>query len=176
MSLEQSNTELSAPLQQLQDEHVLLRAAMNRFYEISEDLEYEAGPAVRDLFSQLHEQVAAFAKILKAHSRREEEALFPLVSRHLKADDRTIETMEFEHEKAEQHLRDFLEEADRAGAAIAEGDAKSAAISAVQAHATLTQHFAKEEKMLFPLAQSLLQPAEVEELARLLQTKQEGEA
>lgn len=172
----QSQSALSSPLKQLQDEHVRLRAAMDRFYDLSEDLEYESGPAALSLFLQLHKQVASFARQLAAHSRREEEALFPLVARHLDANDRIIERMEFDHKKAERHLRNFLEEAARAGAAIAEYDAKAAAVSAVQAHATLTQHFAKEEKMLFPLAESVLLPAEKEELERLLRTKQRGGA
>jgi len=166
--MEEAYVALCAPLRQLQDEHVSLRANMERFNEITEDLECESGSDAVALFAALHGQVAAFAQALEVHSRREEQGLFPLMARRLGEEDRTIETMEFEHDKAEQHLRDFLAEAGQAGAAVTEDDAQSIAVYAVQAYATLTQHFAKEEKMLFPLAERLLSAEEKGELDRLL--------
>jgi len=161
---------LSAPLQQLQGEHVSLRIDMDQFYEITEEIEFESGPAVIELFKKLNERVSAFNDKLKAHSKREEIGLFPMMARRLGENDRTIESMEYEHEKAEQHLHDFLTEAAQAGHTINEIEAQTITVSAVQAHATLTQHFAKEEKMLFPLAEKILSIGEMEELERLLQT------
>ncbi|MDF2790692.1 MAG: hypothetical protein K0S80_3793, partial [Neobacillus sp.] len=117
----------------------------------------------------LYERVSAFNDKLKDHSKREEGALFPMITRHLGANDRTIEEMEAEHMKAEQHLEDFLTEAEKAGADIDEDAAGWITVYAVQALATLTQHFAKEEKMLFPLAENLLSVDEKEELERLFQ-------
>ena len=169
--MEASNTKLSAPLQQLMDEHVSLRADMDYFYEITEDIEFESGPAVVLLFAKLYERVSAFTYKLKAHSKREEEGLFPMMNLHLGENDRTIEVMEFEHEKAEQHLQDFLTEADKKGLSIDENAAQWIAVYAVQAHATLTQHFAKEEKVLFPLAENILSTEEKEELERLFQAR-----
>lgn len=165
--MEASNVVLSAPLQLLKDEHVSLRADMDLFYEVTEEIEFDSGPAVGQLFAKLHERISAFSDALKAHSKREEEGLFPIMTRRLGGDDRTIEVMEYEHEKAEQHLRDFLTEADQAGSTIDENDAQSITVYAVQAYATLTQHFAKEEKMLFPLAENILSADEKGELERL---------
>jgi len=105
---------------------------------------------------------------LTIHSRREEIGLFPMMNRHLEVGDKTIEVMEYEHEKAERHLQDFLTEAGQAGANITEDDAQSIALNAVQAHATLTQHFGKEEKMLFPMAEQILSADEKCQLDRLL--------
>jgi regulator of cell morphogenesis and NO signaling len=45
-TVETSNVVLSAPLQQLMDEHVALRKDMNHFYEITEEIESDSGPAV----------------------------------------------------------------------------------------------------------------------------------
>jgi hemerythrin-like domain-containing protein len=171
MTMEASNVVLSAPLQQLKNEHVSLRADMDLFYEITEEIEYDSGSDVIQMFRELYRHILAFTDKLLAHSRREEEGLFPMVSRHLGENDRTIETMEREHEKAEQHLDDFLSEADKAGSKISENDVQWIVVYAVQAHATLTQHFAKEEKMLFPLAENILSVAEKTELERLLLTK-----
>ncbi|MDR7000060.1 hemerythrin domain-containing protein [Neobacillus niacini] len=166
--MDASKVILSAPLQQLKDEHISLRADMDRIYEITEEIEYDSGLVVVQLFSKLYEQISAFNNKLKAHSKREEEGLFPMMARRLGENDRTIEVMEYEHAKAEQHLQDFLTEADRAGAAIDENDAQSITVYAVQALATLTQHFAKEEKMLFPLAENILSVEEKEVIERLI--------
>ncbi|WP_066255779.1 hemerythrin domain-containing protein [Neobacillus drentensis] len=161
-----SNVVLSAPLQQLMDEHVSLRKDMDLIYEITEDIEYDSGTSVIQLFAKLYEQVSVFNDKLKTHSKREEEGLFPMITRYLGANDRTIEEMESEHEKAEQHLEDFLTEAEQAGMDIDETAVEWITVYAVQAHATLTQHFAKEEKMLFPLAEKLLSVEEKAELER----------
>jgi regulator of cell morphogenesis and NO signaling len=167
--MEASNNKFSAAFQQLVDEHVSLRADMDSFYEISEEIEFESGSTVIQLFLTLHERVSAFTHKLKTHSQLEEEWLFPMMTRHLGENDRTIETMEFEHEKAEQHLQDFLTEAGQAGSTISENAAQWITVYAVQAHATLTQHFAKEEKVLFPLGENILSAEEKEELKRLFQ-------
>ncbi|WP_010677642.1 hemerythrin domain-containing protein [Bacillus timonensis] len=169
MLIENPNFELRAPLQQLKDEHKLLRADMDQFYGITEEIEFESGPKVIKLFSKLYEEVLAFDEKLKAHSKREEEALFPMMDHHLGENDRTIETMEFEHHKAERHLQDFLEEVAKVGETIDEYDAQMITVYVVQAYATLTQHFAKEETMLFPLAAKILSNEEMGELGRVFQ-------
>ncbi len=165
--MEVSKVVFSAPLQQLMDEHAELRADMALFYDITEEIAFDSGPDVIQLFANLYEQVSAFETKLKAHSRREEEGLFPMMNRHLAEDDGIIEVMEFEHEKAEEHLREFLIEAEKAGSAIDEDEVQWITVIAVQAHATLTQHFAKEEKALFPLVEDILSDDEKKELERL---------
>jgi hemerythrin-like domain-containing protein len=149
-------------------EHVKLRAEMEKFYEVVEEVQFQSGPEVTRLFTELNGMVSMFTEVLEAHSKREEEGLFPIMARRLGENDRTIETMEFEHEKAEKHLRDFLTEAERAGANLSEDEAQSIAVHAEQAYATLMQHFAKEEKNLFPLAETLLTGDEKDELERLM--------
>lgn len=166
--MEISNLKLCTPLQQLKDEHVSLRAEMDLFYEITEEIEIESGSTVVQLFAKLYELVSVFTIELKAHSKREEEALFPMMIRRLEKNDRTIDEMEEEHEKAEQHLADFLTEGSHAGTYLDEHNAQSITVYAVQAYATLTQHFAKEEKVLFPLAEKILSIDEKKELAQLL--------
>ena len=169
MMIEDPNVKLSPPLQQLKDEHKSLRADMDHFYEIAEEIEYESGTEVLELFSELYKRVLAFNRKLVAHSKREDEGLFPMMDLRLGEKDLTIETMEYEHRKAEQHLQDFFDEADQAGADMNEYDAQSITVYAVQAYATLTQHFAKEENMLFPLAERILSADEMDELEKLLQ-------
>lgn len=165
--MEVSNNGLRAPLQQLMDEHVSLRKDMDIFYEIIEEIDFETGSRVVNLFALLHQQITAFNSKLKHHSKREEEGLFPILARHISEQNRIIQEMETEHEKAEQHLLDFLSEAEKLGSAIDENVAQWISVFAFQAHATLIQHFAKEEKFLFPLAESLLSEDDIKELERL---------
>lgn len=167
--MEDSKVVLSAPLQRLMGEHVSLRADMDLFYDITEEIAFDSGTDVVQLFAKLYEQVSAFETKLKAHSRREEEGLFPMMSRRLKEDDGIIEVMEYEHKKAEKHLQEFLSEAEQAGSTIDEDDVQWITVIAVQAHATLQQHFAKEEKVLFPLAENILSVDEKRELEKLFE-------
>ncbi|MGN7402338.1 hemerythrin domain-containing protein [Cytobacillus praedii] len=169
--MEASNFILSAPLQQLKDEHVSLREEMNHFYEITEEIEFDSGPVVIQEFTRLYERIQDFNSKLKAHSKKEDDWLFPMMARHLGENDKIIEVMEFEHEKAEQHLREFLTEAEQAGPAIDEDEAQAIAVYAVQAYATLIQHFDREEKVLFPLAEEILSAGEKGELGRRFQTR-----
>jgi hemerythrin-like domain-containing protein len=164
--MEASNVILSAPLQQLKDEHVSLREEMNHFYEITEEIEFESGPVVIQEFARLYERIQDFNSKLKAHSTKEDDWLFPMMASRLGENDKTIEVMEFEHEKAEQHLREFLTEAEQAGSTIDEDEAQAISVYAVQAYATLIQHFDREEKVLFPLAEEILSAREKEELER----------
>ncbi|NMD70930.1 hypothetical protein HHO41_11555 [Bacillus sp. DNRA2] len=168
--MEFSKDGFSAPLQQLMNEHVSLRKDMEIFYEIIEEIDFETGPSIVNLFTLLHQQITAFNYKLKQHSKREEQGLFPILARHLGDHNRTIQEMEAEHEKAEQHLLDFLTEADKVGSAIDENVAQWISVFAFQAHATLIQHFAKEEKFLFPLAETMLSNDEKNQLVRLFQS------
>jgi regulator of cell morphogenesis and NO signaling len=164
-----TNIGLCAPLQQLKDEHVSLRKAMNQFYDIAEEIEYESGSNAVQLFNKLHELILNFTEKLKAHSKKEDEVLFPMVRRRLGVNDRTIEGMEFEHEKAEQHLQDFLTEAAQTEGEINDDKAQWITVYGVQAYTTLIQHFATEEKVLFPMAENVLSIDEKDELGRLIQ-------
>lgn len=92
-----------------------------------------------------------------------------MISRHLKKNDKTIEEMELNIKKRSSICRIFLLKLTRAGSTINESDVQWITVYAVQAHATLIQHFAKEEKVLFPMAENILSVDEKEELQRLLQ-------
>ncbi|WP_342507310.1 hemerythrin domain-containing protein [Sporosarcina sp. FSL K6-2383] len=169
--MESSNVLFCAPLQQLKDEHQSLQGEMNHFYELIEEIDFETGPTVLQLFTKLYELIFSFHPKLLAHSKLEDDSLFPLMNQHPGEHNRTIEIMEFEHEKAEQHLQDFLSEAAKAITSKKgdEHDLQAITVYAFQAYTTLTQHFVKEEKILFPMAESLLSKEEKVELAHLFE-------
>lgn len=162
-----ANVQLSAPLQQLMNDHVSLRKEMDEFYEVTEEIDYESDSIIMELFTKLYEQISTFTINLKAHSIKEEEGLFPLMQRRLGDKDKTIEVMEYEHDKAEQHLQDFLTESAQGKQPLDFDKVRYLTVFAVQAYTTLIEHFAKEEKVLFPLAENVLSVDEKEELQRL---------
>ncbi|EKN64832.1 hypothetical protein BABA_22438 [Neobacillus bataviensis LMG 21833] len=57
--MEDSNVVLSAPLQQLKGEHVSLRADMDIFYEITEEIVFDSDPVVVQQFAKLYERISS---------------------------------------------------------------------------------------------------------------------
>lgn len=159
---------LCAPLQKLISEHASLLKIMHHYYEIAEEIEYESDSTVFRLFGKLYDIISTFSKELKLHSNKEEEILFPMMAAYLGENDRMIEEMEREHDKAEQHLIDFLTEAAKNKWKNDETEAQWITVFAVQAYTTLIQHFANEEKVLFPLANKILSKEDIKKLDQLI--------
>ncbi|UUZ85028.1 hemerythrin domain-containing protein [Paenibacillus sp. P26] len=116
--------------------------------------------------AELIDNVGAFVPELESHSEREEGDLFPLMSRYIGRETGPIAVMEYEHDQAKIRLQMFQDLARQAEDNAAEDRAKELAAYALQAHAILTEHFMKEENVLFPMAERILTPADKEQLAR----------
>ena len=91
-------------------------------------------------------QAAFLAAGLGSHARIEDELLFAQLEAHLGAEAGPLAVMRREHEEIENVLA-HLEKAD------APGEARQLATHLVQ---LARQHFAKEEQVLFPMAEQLL--------------------
>lgn len=95
---------------------------------------------------------------LEVHLRREEEALFPLLERHIGREGGPVGVMLHEHallrDKFAQ-VRESLSRGHRAEAGFVMGELLS----------LLREHVAKEDQILFPLARQVLDAAEKEEAA-----------
>jgi regulator of cell morphogenesis and NO signaling len=116
----------------------------------------------------LREQMAAFVRELDPHSEREEGALFPLMAKYIGRQVGPIAVMEYEHELAKNNLKTFGEAMEQVKEPVDAERAKKIASYALQAHAVLTDHFMKEENVLFPMAENMLSAEEKEELSRAL--------
>lgn len=160
---------LCAPLRQLKQEHLPLRKAMDIFYSTAERLFEGSGTERYDIFHTLRDQVADFTEQLKKHSRKEDDGLFPMMARYIGREVGPIAVMEYEHEQAEQHLLRFLDAADQDDSGIKVEDVKTITGYAVQAYSILTEHFSKEENVLFPMAENMLSLEEKEQLNNMIQ-------
>jgi regulator of cell morphogenesis and NO signaling len=159
--------QLCAPLAQLKREHGPLLEQMDAFGREAEQI----GAAVdvsdwRQPLAALKAKVDVFVRELNPHSEREEGHLFPLMAKYIGRTTGPIAVMEYEHDMAKRKLKAFREEVERLAEAVDAGRAKEIASLALQAHAILTDHFMKEENVLFPMAENILNAEEKEQLAR----------
>jgi hemerythrin-like domain-containing protein len=96
------------------------------------------------------------------HFALEEQALFPLLARHLGVDDGPLAVMNSEHATFRRLLGD-LRDGVRAGDGAAQRRAGGEIVSLLRAH------IAKEDNVLFPMAARVLSPEEQNEVEALAQ-------
>jgi len=169
MSRQNGEVTLCEPLDRLKREHGPLREQMDAVARMAAEI--GADPQQTDWsrpLAELNEQVDAFVRELDPHSEREEGALFPLMAHYIGREVGPIAVMEYEHELAKQNLRAFGEALERRKEPVDARQAKEIAAYVLTAHAVLTDHFAKEENVLFPMAENLLSAEEKAELSRAL--------
>ncbi|AGA57377.1 hypothetical protein Theco_1211 [Thermobacillus composti KWC4] len=158
---------LCEPLARLQLEHGPLREQMNAFAREAAEIGQDGG--ITDWSGRLAElkrKVDAFVSELDPHSEREEGTLFPLMAKYIGRETGPIAVMEYEHDLAKANLKKFREAVEQLEGAVDAERAKDIASYAIQAHAVLTEHFMKEENVLFPMAENILNEEEKAELGR----------
>ena len=92
-----------------------------------------------------------------AHLRVEEEALLPLLARHFGITQGPLAMMHAEHRRFRSALWDL-------GAAVQARNIRAQRAEAVVLIQALREHISKEERVIFPLAESLLNESERDEM------------
>ncbi|WP_243291474.1 hemerythrin domain-containing protein [Bacillus sp. FJAT-47783] len=156
--------ELCPPLKQLKQEHGPLNEKKYALFVEAEKISKGEEKEVQQALQRLRENVQQFFQELELHSHREEEVLFPMVARYIGKDVGPIAVMEYEHDQAKEYIMTFLKKTETINA----HDAKDLASYVINAYNILTDHFSKEEQVLFPMAEKLLSNKEKEELAKKL--------
>lgn len=157
-----------APLKQLINEHPSLLAKMADFNEMVQAFEADDSTTDWNLaLDQLHEKVTLFISELEPHSNREEDVLFEMMAKHIGREGGPIAVMEYEHATAKLNLKEFFDKV----AAIKVGQSSVSKDDALElfrhlkiVYLTLTDHFMKEENILFPMAEQTLNAEEKQEL------------
>lgn len=165
---------LCLPLQQLKDEHIPLRKQMDDLKILADTI--GENPDTDDwsetiLF--LAEKVNQFTSELEPHSDREEGILFPMMYKYIGRESGPIAVMEYEHDTAKNYLNTFKDQVSIISGAVEKNKATELAKLVIEAYYVLTDHFMKEENVLFPMAEKFFSDAEKEELARKLQSSWE---
>lgn len=147
-------------LEQLKKEHVPLTRQMENFYELTQLMDQNETEATHGKLQQLYKQVQQFVSELEPHSEREEGILFEMVAAYIGRENGPIVVMEYEHDQAKNHLRQFLLVANQVGPTTDIAKIRAIADHAAKAYLILSEHFMKEENILFPLAEQFLSPEE----------------
>jgi regulator of cell morphogenesis and NO signaling len=154
---------LSAGLQQLKKEHPPLLQMLANLLDIS--VKIEEGEQREENFAKLRELVIEFLAELEPHSEREEGVLFEMMAAYIGREMGPIAVMEYEHDQAKRFIGTFLHNTkDGTGGFTNEKMIENAQMIK-NANYTLVSHFAKEESILFPMAENMFSEEEKQELA-----------
>lgn len=156
--------ELSEGLKQLKSEHPPLLEQLEGLYQLTQQVEQDLNIDVN--FGEMIRKVNEFKNALDPHSEREEGVLFPMMGVYIGTTSGPIAVMEYEHDQAKAKIREYLEKADSSNSVE---EKKALADLIKDAYFILTEHFAKEENVLFPMAERMLTDDEKEELYRKIQ-------
>lgn len=148
-------------LAQLKSEHQPLLERLDGLYELTQKIENEN--KLEENFVQLIADVKVFISHLDPHSEREEAVLFRMMENYIGKNMGPIAVMEYEHEQAKSFIGTFLVKTSTNDDLSMEEQKKYAELIK-NAYFTLTEHFAKEENVLYPMAERMLSEMEKEEL------------
>lgn len=167
MMAHDGDVQLCPALQQLKDEHGPLNEQKQQLVDMAQQIGQNDETADwKEALLTLRENVQSFLEQLDPHSQREEGVLFPMMAQYIGRTSGPIAVMEYEHDQAKRNIATFLEQTAHLSGAVDREAAKQLAFYVINAYHILTEHFMKEEHVLFPMAEKLLSAAEKEELAQ----------
>ncbi|WP_251552666.1 hemerythrin domain-containing protein [Neobacillus muris] len=153
---------LSEGLNRLVSEHTPLRNGLDALFALGNQVEQDPeGIACEELVPK----VKKFFTDLEFHSEREEDLLFRMMEVYLGKNGGPIAVMEYEHEQARGFIQEFISNTENLSALTAEEKITNAHLIK-NAYYTLLDHFAKEEQVLYPMAERMLTEEEKEQLAQ----------
>ncbi|MDE3840384.1 hemerythrin [Bacillus methanolicus] len=165
--LQNGSVTLCPALQQLLAEHGPLNEEKQALFETAKQIGNNAEQADwKEELLQLREKVKLFLSHLDPHSEREEGVLFPMMAKYIGSTTGPIAVMEYEHDQAKRNIAAFLEKTTMLDKEVNMEAAKELASYVINAYMILTEHFMKEENVLFPMAERMLSDEEKEELAK----------
>ncbi|PLS06580.1 hemerythrin [Neobacillus cucumis] len=157
--------QLSEGIARLKSEHPALRAQMEDLYSLTQKIDQEIN--LVENFNELIIKVKEFKNDLDPHSEREEGVLFPMMGVYIGTTSGPIAVMEYEHDQAKANISAFLNQAE--AGEFTTDEKKKLAELIQNAYFILTDHFLKEENVLFPMAERMLSDEEKAELLRKIQ-------
>lgn len=149
-------------LSQLKAEHVPLLEKLDGMFAICSKIDKNENQEGN--FAQLVPAVKVFIAELEIHSEREERVLFRMMENYLGVGMGPVAVMEYEHEQAKSLIGKFLENTEGHQEALSSERIKENSDLIKSAYFTLVDHFAKEENVLFPMAERMLSDEEKTEL------------
>lgn len=153
--------ELSEGLLKLVNEHPPLRDQLENLSSLCNKVEIEEEKEAS--FEQLIREVIDFSTRLEYHSAREEDYLFRMMEVYIGKDGGPIAVMEYEHEQAKGFISEFLKNT-KDHSQLTPAEMMNNATLIKNAYYTLLDHFAKEEQVLYPMAERMFSQEEKDTL------------
>jgi hemerythrin-like domain-containing protein len=173
------------PIQHLLDEHKLIMAEVAQLRQAVSDLATRGQAALPEALPVLRRIGRLMETRLAQHARKEDAVLFPAMEAVIGAESGPTQVMRWEHKAIHEQgalLRRTLSELndvehpkiESGGARLRElaadgRDAEALRVTADEIIRLLDAHFAKEEQILFPMAETILDPAAIEAISRGLE-------
>ncbi|MCP8969183.1 hemerythrin domain-containing protein [Ectobacillus ponti] len=154
------------PLRRLQQEHEVLQQHLLSILQAGDHISLQV--SYEEDLLPLRRQVKAFSQALFAHFHREETLLYPLLAKQLQTKYGPIAVIEFEHEQIRFHLRTFLAHTEQMAGQLPRAEVKSLLYHLTEACDIMAGHFEKEESLLYPLAEKLLDTQDKHSLAKTM--------
>jgi regulator of cell morphogenesis and NO signaling len=154
-------------LSQLKSEHGPLLEKLDGLYTICSNIDNNENP--EENFATLTPAVKTFIAELDPHSEREERVLFRMMENYLGVGVGPVAVMEYEHEQAKSLIKNFLENTEGEQESMPSEKIKENSDLIRSAYFKLVDHFAKEENVLFPMAERMLSDEEKKELFERIQ-------
>lgn len=155
--------ELSDLFEKMYREHEQLKEKLNKLYLRSRAV--GANHRIHNWYAaltSLRKEVDQFVEDLEAHAEWEERQIFPLVCLHTGRSIGIFHIVEQEHEIAQLYLDDFLAEMDLVQKNyIGTVQAHDLASYLLQAYYILNEHFRKEEELVMPFIDKILEDTAV---------------
>jgi len=149
-------------LEQLKGEHPPLLEMLDGLVTLAKRIEQDQR---EEDFSALRKAVEKFLSRLEPHSEREEGVLFEMMASYIGREMGPIAVMEYEHDQAKRLISTFLHNTKDGTSGFTVQKMNENAQLIIHANDTLVSHFAKEENILFPMAENMLSADEKLELA-----------
>lgn len=150
-------------LRVLENEHQYLTYLMNEWHPLAlrlvEDDEISESEA-KNTFSLLREKLVKFIDPLKNHTDKEESHVFPALIKYVGNEQGPVVAIEEEHEEIDAYIGHFLYHSRANQLELTREDMRAIANDACEAYEVIMFHFIKEESIIFPMVQSILQPRE----------------
>lgn len=156
----------------LENEHNYLSYLMDGWHAIV--LGFERGiyteEEAREAIKTLRKMIVEFIEPFKNHTEKEEEILFPMLSKYIGDEQGPIVALEEEHEEIDAYIGHFLHHTLGDMRELSLQQMTDVVKDAGEAFEVITIHFVKEQSIVFPMVINTLRITEQDQLAEKLHT------
>jgi len=154
----------------LENEHHLIRHLMSEWHPIVLEFEKDAYTLeeAHVAIKTLEKKIIAFIDPLKNHTEKEEEYVFKALAKYVGDEQGPVKATEEEHEEIDAYIGHFLHHVRGDVTQLDLDDMKQIVQDAGEAFEVITFHLVKEESVVFPMVQDILDENEKYDLLEKL--------